>query len=108
QQLPFQQRLKDELGTEGVDIIAIPIDEQDDDSKLAAFNREWHPAARLVNVARPQRKEANAAFAKALGQDPPLPSTVITDGAGGFLAAQPGVPTISTLRKMLAQAAVNR
>jgi hypothetical protein len=108
QQLPFQQRLKDELGRDGVDVIAIPIDEQDDDNKLAAYNRQWHPAARLVKVARPQRKEANAVFAKALGQEPPLPSSVITDGTGGFLAAQPGLPTISTLRKMLAQGAAYR
>ena len=99
--LPIQQRLKDELANEGVDLIAIPIDEADDNNKLAAYNTEWHPPARLVNLAPARRKEANAAFAKALGEDPPLPSSVITDGSGRFLAAQQGVPTVSTLRKML-------
>jgi thiol-disulfide isomerase/thioredoxin len=100
--LPLQQRLKDELANEGVDVIAIPIDEQDDNNKLAAYNREWHPAARLVNIPPARRKEAAAAFAKALGEDPPLPSSVITDGSGRFLAAQAGVPSISEVRKMLA------
>ena len=99
--LPIQRRLKDELASEGVDLIAIPIDEADDNNKLAAYNTEWHPPARLVNLAPARRKEANAAFAKALGEDPPLPSSVITDGSGRFLAAQQGVPTVSTLRKML-------
>src|SRR5207249_2843318 len=100
--LPIQRRLKDELASEGVDLIAIPIDEADDDRKLAAYNTEWHPAARLVNLAPARRQEAAAAVAKALGEQPALPSTVITDGSGRFLAAQQGVPTVSTLRKMLA------
>ncbi|MCI0536287.1 MAG: CRTAC1 family protein, partial [Verrucomicrobiales bacterium] len=103
QNLPVQQLLKDELAQEGVDLIAIPIDEADDNNKLATYNREWHPAARLVNFAPARRKEAATAFAKALGADPPLPSTVITDGSGRFLTAQPGLPSISTLRKMLAR-----
>jgi hypothetical protein len=102
-QLPVQQRLKDELANEGVDLIAIPIDETDDNEKLAAFNREWRPPVRLVNLLPATRHQAVAAFAKALGENAPLPSTVITDGAGRFLAAQPGVPTVSTLRKMLGQ-----
>ncbi|MBI4657659.1 MAG: VCBS repeat-containing protein [Verrucomicrobia bacterium] len=103
QHLPNQQRLKDELADEGVDLIAIPIDEADDNNKLAAYNREYHPAARLVNLVPARRKEAAAAFAKALGEDPPLPSTVITDGSGRFLAAQTGVPSVSILRKLLAE-----
>jgi hypothetical protein len=99
--LPLQQRLKDELANEGVDLIAIPIDEQDDNNKLAAFNREWRPAARLVNIPPDKRKDAAGAFTRVLGEEPPLPSTVITDGSGRFLAAQPGVPTVSTLRRLL-------
>jgi len=102
--LPLQQRLKDELANEGVDIIMIPIDEADDNNKLAAFNREWRPVARLFNLPPARRKDAAAVFAKVRGEEPPLPSTVITDGSGRFLAAQSGVPSISTLRKMLGQA----
>ena len=76
-------------------------DEADDNNKLAAYNREWRPPARLLNVAPARRKEATAVYAKALGADPPLPSTVITDGSGRILAAQAGVPTTAELRKML-------
>ena len=102
--LPLQQRLKDELADEGVDLIAIPIDETDDNNKLADYNREFRHPARLVNLAPDRRKDALAAFAKALGEETPLPSSVITDGSGRFLVAQPGVPTVSELRKMLAPA----
>jgi hypothetical protein len=103
EQLPLQQRLKDELANENVDLIAIPVDEQDDNNKLAAFNREWHPPVRLVNIPPERRKDAAAAFTRVLGEEPPLPSTVITDGAGRVLGAEAGVPSVSTLRKLLGQ-----
>ena len=48
-----------------------------------------------------KRAEALAAYAQALGQDPPLPSTVITDDSGQILSAHPGLPSISEVRKML-------
>jgi hypothetical protein len=99
--LPIQQRLKDELGNEGVDLIAVPIDEADDNQKLAAYNREWRPPVRLVNIPPDKRKDAATAFTKALAADPPLPSTIITDGSGRVLAAQAGVPSVSAVRKML-------
>jgi len=101
--LPILRRLKEEVSSEGVDIVAVPIDESDDNSKLAAYRKQWKPTARLVNIAPARRAEAIAAFAKALGEEPPLPSTVITDESGRILSAQPGIPSISELRKMLGQ-----
>ena len=95
------RRLKEELSSEGVDMVAVPIDQADDNSKLAAYNKQWKPSSRLVNVPPARRVEAIAAFTKALGEEPPVPSTVVTDDSGHILAAQPGVPSISELRKML-------
>jgi hypothetical protein len=99
--LPVLRRVKEELSAEGLDMIAVPIDETDDNSKLAAYNKQWKPSWRLVNVPPARRAEAIAAYAKALGEEPPLPSTVVTDDAGHILIAQPGVPSISELRQML-------
>ncbi len=99
--LPALRRLKEELNSEGVDVIAVPIDEADDNLKLAAYAKQWKPGSRLVNVPIAKRAEAIAAYTQALGQEPPLPSTVITDDTGHILSAQPGVPSVSTLRKML-------
>jgi hypothetical protein len=101
--LPILRRLKEELGSEGVDMIAVPIDEADDNPKLAAYAKQWRPSSRLVNIAPAKRAETLAAYAKALGEEPPLPSTVITDDSGHVLSAQAGVPSISALRKMLGQ-----
>jgi hypothetical protein len=99
--LPALQRLKDELGAEGVDLVAVPVDAADDNSKLGDYAKKWRPPARLVNLVPARRPEALAAFAKALGQDASLPSTVATDEAGRVLLAQPGIPTISAIRRAL-------
>ena len=91
------------MSSEGIDLVAVPIDEGDDNPKLAAYAKQWKPSSRLVNIAPAKRAEVRAAYTKALGQEPPLPSTVITDDSGHVLSAQPGVPSISALRKMLEQ-----
>jgi hypothetical protein len=95
--------LKEELSSEGVDLIAVPIDESDDNPKLGAYAAQWQPPSRLANIFPANRAEAFGAFGKALGQPSPLPSTVITDDSGHILSAQPGVPSISDLRKILIQ-----
>ena len=99
EQIPVQKALKDEL--EGVDVILIPIDEADDNNKLAAFRNEWKPSARLVNLHPSIRKSAAAEFAKALGGDAPVPSSVITDASGRIVAAQAGVPSVAEVKKMI-------
>ena len=99
--LPRLRHVRAELGPEGVDIIAVPIDDTADNQKLAAYNREYRPSTRLIGIALNQRAGAAAAFTKIFGTEPPQPSSVITDSSGHVLATQPGVPGISTLRKML-------
>jgi hypothetical protein len=99
--LPVWRRLKEELSSTGIDLVAVPIDAADDNARLAAYAKQWTPPVRLVNIPPARRAEAVAAYAKALGQDPPLPSTVITDDSGHLLSAQPGVPSLSELRRLL-------
>lgn len=98
---PVLRWLKGELSSEGVDFIAVPVDETDDNPKLIAYGKQWQPAARLGNILPANRAEVLSAYAKALGQAPPLPSTVITDDSGHILSAQAGVPSISALRQAL-------
>lgn len=99
--LPLWRRLKEELRSEGVDIVAVPVDEADDNLKLGAYAQQYKPASRLINIPPAGRAEVLAAYAKVLGQDPAVPSTVVTDEAGHVLFAERGVPTISDLRKNL-------
>jgi hypothetical protein len=100
-QVPFLRRLKETLAPEGVDIVTVPVEATDDNSKLAAFARNWKPTSRFFNIAPPSRAGAAEAFAKALGEEAPLPSTVITDTSGVILFARPGVPSLSEVRKLI-------
>lgn len=99
--VPKLQRLNDELAAEGVELIAVPIDEEDDDQTLVAYAKETQLPSRVFAIDPAKRAEATAAFAKALGEPAPLPSTVVTNASGHILAAQPGVPSVSTLRRLL-------
>lgn len=99
--VPLLLRLIEVLRPEGIDIAAVTVDPADDDSKLASFARQWKPKSRLVNLPTDKRQEIAAAFAKVLGTSTGATSTVITDDAGHVLAAQPGIPNLSTLRKLI-------
>ncbi|MDH7501188.1 MAG: FG-GAP-like repeat-containing protein [Verrucomicrobiota bacterium] len=105
--LPLWRHLKDVLGADGLDIVAIPIDEADDNPRLGAYAQQHKPPCRLVNIPPIKRADARSAFAKALGQEPPTPSSVVTDDTGRILFAQPGVPAVSELRKALASLSEN-
>jgi thiol-disulfide isomerase/thioredoxin len=100
-ELPQLRRLKEELAAQGVDIVAVPLDKNDDNNKLAAFAKEFQPTSRFINVSPDSRTNVFSAYQRALGEDPPLPSTVFTDDAGHVLGAQTGVPSVSEVRKKL-------
>jgi len=99
--LPALRRLHAELAREGVDLIAVPVEETDDDQTLAAYARDHHLPSRLATIDPAQRPQVVAEIAQALGENPPLPSSVVTDSHGRILAANPGVPSVSDLRRWL-------
>ena len=41
---PLLQRLTEQVASESIDIVAVPIDQADDDSRLGAYARQWRPA----------------------------------------------------------------
>jgi len=99
--LPLLAQMKEELKPQGVDVVAVTIDDADDNQKLAAYAQEKKPTSRLVNIPSAKRAEALAAFAKALGQESPIPSTVITDDLGHIVAVETGVPSVSRVKQLL-------
>jgi peroxiredoxin len=99
--LPAVRRLHEDLAAEGVELIAVPIDAEDDEAKLTGYMRDHQVPSRLAALDGPQREQALGYFQSALGEEPPLPSTVVTDAQGRVRAAQPGVPSVSSLRRIL-------
>lgn len=99
--LPALRRLVEELRPEGIDVVAVPVDPADDDPRLAAYAQQWKPASRFINIPAGKRAEMASAFGQAIGQQQAIPCSVVTDGSGRILSAQPGVPTVSALRRLL-------
>jgi hypothetical protein len=101
--LPLQKRLAAEMASEPMELIAVPIDEKDDEKKLGTFVDKNHPPYRLLSTLPAAGRAAFLAeLTKLLGREPGLPSSLITDSSGRILDALPGLPTLSQLRRWLA------
>jgi thiol-disulfide isomerase/thioredoxin len=102
--LPLQQRLAAELASEPVELIAVPIDADDDAAKLDAWVSEKKPPARLLSsLPAAQRAAFAEELEKFVGYDPGLPSSLVTNASGGIIKALEGIPTVSQLRQWLGE-----
>lgn len=100
--LPQFTRLREIYAREQLAMFAVPVDPKDDRQKLEAYRRRHRPAYRLLDdLVGPERERVKVVLSKALGKEPPLPSTVVTDEDGRVLAAFSGTPSVSQLRKLL-------
>ena len=100
--LPIQKNLVESAGP-SVEMIAVPIDDHDDEPTLKKYVYYHHPAYRLLDtLPAAQRAIFRADLEKLLGHEPGLPSSVITDASGAVIEVLPGLPTLSQLRRLLA------
>ncbi len=92
-----------ELSEAGVSLHAVPVDEEDDAAKLAAYIEKWKPPYNLrTNLSTSERQAVNAFFQNEMNTESPvLPSSVITDRHGRVLDVIRGIPTLSDVRKHL-------
>ena len=105
--LPEVNALIETTAPLGVEVVAVPIDLEDDAAKLEAYAEQWTPAYRLLSDLP---ADARTEVARFLGEqlrveEPPLPSTVITDGMGRVVSAKEGFPSLSDIRRLLGDAA---
>ena len=100
--LPIQKNLVESAGP-SVEMIAVPIDDHDDEPTLKKYVDDHHPAYRLLaTLPNAQRGTFRADLEKLLGHEPGLPSSVITDASGAVIEVLPGLPTLSQLHRLLA------
>lgn len=101
--LPEVNAMCDVLADDNVEIIALPIDLDDNEQKLTAYAEKFQPRYRL-------RKDLSLADRQVLTQylnqhlqttEPPLPSTIVTDRAGDTLQVTAGLPSASGIRKLV-------
>jgi len=101
-EIPHLRWLQEGLGKE-VGFYGLPIDPEDDRSKLEGFQKEVNPPYEILDpMSEGQREVVEALMEKAFGEHP-LPTTLILDGEGKVLEMMKGTPTLSQMRLLLAR-----
>ncbi len=85
-----------------LDLVGVPVDEDDDADALAAYRGEHAPAYRMLEpLSAEQRAEVSQLLLDRLWIDT-LPASIVTDAEGRVLAAQARLPSVSQVRRWLA------
>ncbi len=96
-------RLREHFAPSELGLFAVPVDEKDTRTKLSEYVATHRPAYHLLLDLAPEvRDRVRAEVNETFGEDL-LPATFITDEDGGVIAIEPGVPTVSRIRELLAR-----
>ena len=101
--LPQLALLRDHFSDGELAMVGLPIDENDNETKLTAYLEKHQPPYELHRSATPTERQAfSESVIQKIGSDV-LPATLIMDGKGTVLSVIAGVPTISDLKQLLAR-----
>ena len=101
-ELPQIARLRESFPGDEVELVAVPIDANDDDAKLSHYLATYSPRYDLrADLGRDPvfRGNFSGVVQAATGLDG-LPSSVVTDRSGRVVHAMAGVPSVSDLRRL--------
>ena len=98
-EIPHLHWLKN--NTEGISFLGLPVDPEDSEEKLTAYDKKHHPPYQLL-LGLPDQAEKNltSVLEKKLGEVA-LPSTLVVNRKGEILLIKKGTPTLSELRSLL-------
>ncbi|MAE96250.1 MAG: hypothetical protein CL910_16480 [Deltaproteobacteria bacterium] len=100
-ELPRIAELREAFGPEELALFAVPVDPDDSRAKLESYLTQHRPAYEmLLEIGPADVAEVKATLLRRLRRDP-LPASIVTDREGRVLSASLGVPSLSTLRRLL-------
>ena len=100
-ELPNLGRLREAFEEDELSLMGVPIDPEDDQEKLGQYVSEHRPAYDLMDeLTERQRSDFKEFCRRQIGTDA-LPATVIARRDGTVLFTQPGIPTLSEIRRLL-------
>ncbi|MFP6654952.1 MAG: ASPIC/UnbV domain-containing protein [Myxococcota bacterium] len=103
-ELPQIKRLRREFSAEELDLLGVPIDENDDARKLAQYVKAHAPAYRMLDdLTDEEIAEVQQTVLDELRIDA-LPAAIITDDEGRVLRTMWEIPSVSDIREFLAAA----
>lgn len=104
-ELPQFEMLEERFRDGSVQMYGVPVDPNDTKNKLANYRKKHNPRYELLpDCSDEQVLLLRQVIFRKLRVDG-LPATVVTDTEGRILHVQGGVPSVSTLRRLLAQVA---
>jgi thiol-disulfide isomerase/thioredoxin len=102
-ELPQLQHMRAMFPAGILAMYGLPIDDEDDSERLAAYMAKYAPPYELLSgIGSTERLEV-ADILRRQDQSPGLPSTIVTDADGFVLQTYAGVPTVSDLRKLVGE-----
>lgn len=101
--LPQVAELRERFGEEELGVLGVPFDPGEGDDLLDAYLAENEPAYRLLRGLRPEDRARVREILVTTIKTDALPSSIVTDAEGRVLAAFPGVPSVSDLRRLRAR-----
>ena len=105
-ELPQIKRLRAEFTAEDLEIIGVPVDEDDDRADLERYVEEYSPAYQmLLDLRDDQVAEVKKIVIDALRIDA-LPAAILTDADGNVLRTMWQVPSVSDVRDALTREGV--
>ena len=92
-----------QLAQNGGAVIAVPVDEADNNAKLQEYTEKWNPPYTLAGADPAERAAVRTFFARSQdSEEPVLPSSAIVDAEGNVRESMRGIPTLSQVRKWIA------
>ena len=101
--LPRIAALKESLADTKVVILGVPADEKDTVQKWKKYQEEFKPAYRIATGIEPQQRERMLDLIKQKTGTDALPCTLVVDRTGYPVAVEPGIPSVSKVRKLVSE-----
>ena len=97
---PLVTLLREQFGDQ-IELIGIPVDPEEQPSQLADYRQKYKPAYKLLDPISSSKRAEIETLITSLSQQGALPSTLITDRRGRVLDAMGGIPSSSTVARLL-------
>ncbi len=100
-ELPHLARIREQIPASEVALYGVPVDGNDTEATLRDYTAKHQPAYQLLAAMPEPEREKFRSLTRDRFDETPLPSTIITDSAGGVLMIKKGTADLSTIRRLL-------
>ena len=97
---PLVAMLREKFGDQ-IDLVGVPVDPEDSSAKLADYRQKYQPAYELLDPVTDSERDELKRLITTISEQGALPSTLITDQQGRVLDAMGGIPSSSTVARLL-------